>query len=139
VVEGFYGPPWSPDQRLQVFEWLQAWSLNTYFYAPKDDLKHRALWREDYHHGELSQLQQLILAARQRGLLFIYGLSPGLDVVYSHTADCERILGRFQQLLSVGCDHFALLFDDLPGALHAEDQKQFGSLAHAQIALANKA
>lgn len=138
VVEGFYGPPWTPDQRLRLFEWSQAWKLNTYFYAPKDDLKHRALWREDYDRDELSQLHALILAARQRGLLFIYGLSPGLDVVYSRAADCERILGRFQQLLSAGCDHFALLFDDLPGAVNSEDQKQFGSLAGAQTTLANK-
>lgn len=27
---------------------MQQWGLNTYLYGPKDDLKHRLLWREVY-------------------------------------------------------------------------------------------
>lgn len=27
---------------------MQLWGLNTYLYGPKDDLKHRLLWREVY-------------------------------------------------------------------------------------------
>lgn len=27
---------------------MQNWGLNTYLYGPKDDLKHRLLWREVY-------------------------------------------------------------------------------------------
>lgn len=27
---------------------MQSWGLNTYLYGPKDDLKHRLLWREVY-------------------------------------------------------------------------------------------
>ena len=38
VIEGFYGPPWSRAERLQLFDWLAAWGLNTYLYAPKEDL-----------------------------------------------------------------------------------------------------
>ncbi len=34
------------------------WSLNTYLYGPKDDLKHRLLWREVY-------------SAEEEGMLFI--------------------------------------------------------------------
>ena len=46
VIEGFYGQPWTGAERIQLFTWMATWGLNTYFYAPKDDLKHRALWRE---------------------------------------------------------------------------------------------
>lgn len=31
---------------------MQMWSLNTYLYGPKDDLKHRLLWREVYSADE---------------------------------------------------------------------------------------
>ena len=48
VIEGFYGQPWTASERLQLFDWMVAWGLGTYFYAPKDDLHHRALWREPY-------------------------------------------------------------------------------------------
>ena len=43
VIEGFYGRPWSPEQRRELFGWLQRAGLKAYLYAPKDDLKHRAL------------------------------------------------------------------------------------------------
>jgi hypothetical protein len=45
VVEGFYGQVWTHQQRLHLFQQMAALGLNTYFYAPKNDLKHRAIWR----------------------------------------------------------------------------------------------
>ena len=43
TLEGFYGRPWRLDQRLQLFEWMKEWDgMNTYMYAPKDDLYHRS-------------------------------------------------------------------------------------------------
>src|SRR2546428_9329840 len=41
VIEGFYGQPWSQPERLELFDWMAAWGLNCYLYAPKDDLKQR--------------------------------------------------------------------------------------------------
>ena len=46
VIEGVYGPLWSYEERRVLFRRLRDLGLNTYVYAPKDDLKHRALWRE---------------------------------------------------------------------------------------------
>mgnify|MGYP000341067513 FL=1 len=43
VIEGFYGRPWSPRQRLELHGLMEELELNTYLYCPKDDLKHRAL------------------------------------------------------------------------------------------------
>jgi len=137
VVEGFYGPPWTQAQRLQCYEWMRAWGLNTYFYAPKDDLKHRALWREPYTPAELEGLGVLIGACRSRALRFIYGLAPGLTLTYSRATELSRVLDRFEQLLGIGCDHFALLFDDIPGNLNPEDRERFGSFAEAQAGVAN--
>jgi hypothetical protein len=68
---------------------------------------------------------------------FIYGLSPGLDIRFSSTQDRASIGQRFEQLLEAGCEHFALLFDDLPGELHANDRQAFGSVAAAQCAVSN--
>ena len=131
VIEGFYGPPWSAAERTQLLEWMRAWGLNTYVYAPKDDLKHRALWREPYTTAEAETLGQLIRAARERGVRFIYALSPGLDLRYSDAADLARLRAKFAQLLSLGCEHFALLFDDIP------DRCDIGALAAAQCEVTN--
>ena len=80
VVEGFYGQPWTHTQRLDLFDNLVQWGLNTYFYSPKDDLKHRALWREPYTEDELARMATLVTECQQRNLHFFYGLSPALSL-----------------------------------------------------------
>lgn len=137
VIEGFYGQPWSPAERLQLFDWMSAWGLNTYLYAPKDDLKHRALWRELYTPAEIEPLAASIQACRQRNLRFIYALSPGLDIHYSKEGELNCLRHRFEQMLAVGCQSFALLFDDLPDRMEAADQARWGSFAAAQCQVTN--
>jgi protein O-GlcNAcase/histone acetyltransferase len=131
VIEGFYGPPWSAAERLEVLDWMAAWGLNTYLYAPKDDLKHRALWREPYAAPELETLAALVRACERRGLRFIYALSPGLDIRYGRESDLDCLRARFEQMFSTGARDVALLFDDIPGHLDAAELLRWGSLAAA--------
>ena len=137
VVEGFYGQPWTQAERLRLFGRMGEWGLNTYFYSPKDDLKHRAIWRECYSQDELARLRTLVEACAEHGLRFIYGLSPGLDIRFGEPAELDCIKARFAQLIEVGARHFALLFDDLPGALSADDRRAYDSVAAAQCAVTN--
>ncbi len=137
IVEGFYGRPWTPLQRMQLFELMSVWGLDTYFYAPKDDLKHRALWRQPYTDTELTTLRALLAACRKHGLHFIYGLSPGLDIQFTNAQDREYLRLRIDQLFEIGCEHFALLFDDLPGQLTEGDRRAFASVAAAQADVTN--
>jgi len=137
VIEGFYGQPWSRAERFELFDWMAGWGLNTYFYAPKDDLKHRAIWRELYSAAEAETLGEVIRACKQRNLRFIYALSPGLDIRYSNEAELGLLQKRFEQMLALGCQNFALLFDDIPDRMAAEDQERWGSFASAQCHVAN--
>ena len=137
VVEGFYGQVWTHQQRLHLFQQMAALELNTYFYAPKNDLKHRAIWRETYSDSELVLFGELIQACEQHGLNFIYGLSPGLDIRFSDEAERNRIKLRLDQLRKVGVKNFALLFDDLPGKMDADDRRTYESLAAPQCDVTN--
>ncbi|MCC6234966.1 MAG: beta-N-acetylglucosaminidase domain-containing protein [Verrucomicrobiales bacterium] len=137
IIEGFYGQPWSPAERLELFDRMVAWGLNTYFYCPKDDWKNRAIWREPYSAAELEALASMVRACATRGIHFVYGLSPGLDIRYSHDDDRQRLIARFEQMLGIGCAHFALLFDDIPDRMEAAELAWFGSLASAQCQVAN--
>jgi protein O-GlcNAcase/histone acetyltransferase len=137
AIEGFYGPPWTSVERLELFDRMTTWGLNTYFYAPKDDLKQRALWRETYSTTEAGELRQLVEACAGRGIHFIYGLSPGLDIRYADESDLGRIRQRFEQVRALGCRGFALLFDDLPGRLDGADRTRWDSPASAQSHVAN--
>ena len=137
VIEGFYGPPWSQAERFELFNWMAAWGLNTYLYAPKDDLKHRARWRELYSKSEAASLGEVIRACRRRKLRFIYALSPGLDIRYCKPAELNRLQGRFQQMIALGCRDFALLFDDIPDRMASEDLEHWSSFAAAQCHVTN--
>lgn len=137
VIEGFYGKPWTRAERFELFEWMAAWGLNTYVYAPKDDLHHRALWREPYSAEDAAELAQVIQACRQHHLRFIYALSPGLDIRYRDVSELARLQARVDQLGALGCEDFSLLFDDIPDRLDPQDVEQWGSLASAQCHVAN--
>ena len=137
VIEGFYGKPWTRAERFELFEWMAAWGLNTYVYAPKDDLHHRALWREPYSTEDAEELAQVIQACRQHNLRFIYALSPGLDIRYRDDSELACLQARVDQLRALGCGDFSLLFDDIPDRLDPQDVEQWGSLASAQCHIAN--
>ncbi|TMS02219.1 Protein O-GlcNAcase [Larimichthys crocea] len=138
VVEGFYGRPWSMDQRKVLFQWMQHWGLNTYLYGPKDDLKHRLLWREVYSPEEEGQLRTLIVEAKSRGLRFVYALSPGQDIVFSSSCDLTLLKRKLRQVSDLGCQAFAILFDDIDHSMCQADSEAFSSFAHAQVTVTNE-
>lgn len=137
VIEGFYGPPWEQFERLELFDWMARWELNTYLYAPKDDLKQRVLWRELYSAPEQESFRALIAACKDRNIRFVYAISPGLDIRYSSESEIQLLQARFEQMLALGCEHFSLLFDDIPERTEQADIDRFGSLAAAQCHVAN--
>ncbi|MHC1768924.1 MAG: beta-N-acetylglucosaminidase domain-containing protein [Verrucomicrobiia bacterium] len=139
IIEGFYGPPWTQIERLELFDWMSASGLNTYVYCPKDDLKHRATWRELYSRAETARFSELLAAAKAHRIRFIYGLAPGLDLRYSDDSELARLVARLDQMRRLGCESFALLFDDIPGRMEPADLKRWGSIASAQCHVANEA
>jgi protein O-GlcNAcase/histone acetyltransferase len=92
---------------------MQDWGLNTYLYAPKDDLKHRARWRELYNDSEAAELKALIVEGQSKGIRFIYAIAPGLDAEFDTPAGLLALQEKARQLIGLGCAHFALLFDDI--------------------------
>lgn len=69
-----------------------------YVYAPKDDYKHRAYWRELYTVEEAEHLTSLISAARAQGITFCYALSPGLDITYSSQKEITTLKRKLEQV-----------------------------------------
>ena len=43
VVEGFYGTPWTFQDRADIIDFCRRNNLNSYVYAPKDDPYHREI------------------------------------------------------------------------------------------------
>ncbi|XP_053476868.1 protein O-GlcNAcase isoform X1 [Ictalurus furcatus] len=138
VVEGFYGRPWTMEQRKELFRRQQKWGLNTYLYAPKDDYKHRMFWREMYSVEEAEQLMILISSAKEHGIEFIYAISPGLDITFSNQKEVSTLKRKLDQVSHFGCKSFALLFDDIDHNMCPADKEVFSSFAHAQVSITNE-
>ncbi|XP_031838297.1 O-GlcNAcase isoform X2 [Nomia melanderi] len=137
VVEGFYGRPWTTEQRKDLFQKLKKWGMDSYLYAPKDDYKHRAYWRDLYTVEEAEHLTGLITAARECGITFYYALSPGLDITYSSAKEVTVLKRKLEQVSQFGCTAFALLFDDIEPEMSEADKEVFQSFAHAQVSVTN--
>ncbi|CAH2984909.1 unnamed protein product [Chilo suppressalis] len=138
VVEGFYGRPWTTEQRKDLFQKLKKWNMDVYVYAPKDDYKHRAYWRELYTVEEAEHLTSLISAAKSQGIIFCYALSPGLDITYSSQKEITTLKRKLEQVSQFGCTCFALLFDDIEPEMSEADKQIFQSFAHAQVSVTNE-
>ena len=138
VIEGFYGRPWTHKQRLELFGWMGEWQLNTYLYAPKDDLKLRAAWRELYDEGELNDLRKLVNRCDKEGIAFVYAVAPGLDIRYAEERELQVLKEKVGQLLTEGVRHFCILFDDIPAELTEGEAARFTSFAGAQTYVSNE-
>jgi hyaluronoglucosaminidase len=117
VVEGFYGTPWSQEDRLSMLKFMCDKQMNMYIYAPKDDLYHRSKWREPYPLAEKVNLDALINTAQNAGVEFVFAVSPGLDLHFAGEAgkeDLLLLLNKFSDMHKLGVRRFAIFFDDIP-------------------------
>ena len=119
--------------KLSFINRLKKWGMNSYVYAPKDDSKHRANWRDLYTVEEAEHLTSLITAVNENGITFYYALSPGLDITYSNTKEVLTLKRKLEQVSQFGCVAFALLFNDINPEMSEADKEVFQSFAHAQV------
>lgn len=137
-IEGFYGKPWSFEQRKSVMALAAKNRMNTVYYAPKDDLYHREKWREEYPEDELMKLKELVDAARKYYMSFYWCIAPGLSVKYSDEAEFDALMKKTKQLYRVGITDFGLLLDDIDEELcFEEDKALYGETVNAHIELIN--
>ena len=139
VVEGFYGTPWTHQDRLDILRFEGAHGMNVYYYAPKDDPYHRKLWRDNYPPEAEKQLGELARTAQHDYVDFCFAISPGLTMAYSSDHDFEVLTSKLASVGKLGVSCFALFLDDVPQDMQdPQDKAQFKTLAQAHVYLTNK-
>ncbi len=122
LIEGFYGPPWSWQDRTDLAAWCAERGMGHYVYAPKDDPKHRERWRDPYDQAELAGFEAF---AGQDTLELGFAISPGLTIDYDAPDDRAALAAKVDQVVAVGARWVVLALDDIPfgggdqGASHA--------------------
>ena len=113
IVEGFYGTPWTFENRIDMIKFCGDHNLNAYIYAPKDDPYHRNKWREPYPSEKINELAKLIKIANKNNVKFIFAVSPGLDLNYKSNDDLTKMIEKLTAIYNLGCRDFAIFFDDI--------------------------
>ena len=114
AIEGFYGNPWSHQDRLRQFQFYGRNKMNMYVYGPKDDPYHRRHWREPYPAKEAKQLGELVKEAKRNHVQFVWAVHPGLDIKWNRQ-DSLAIVKKLESVYSLGVRTFAVFFDDISG------------------------
>lgn len=117
-IEGYYGNPWSTQDRVNLMKWGGYYKLNAYFYAPKDDPKHRTQWDQLYTEEELAnKIRPLAEAGNESKCRFVYALHPfpqgnHLRFDDNYEADLAKLQAKFKQVIDQGVRQIAILADD---------------------------
>ncbi len=115
VIEGFYGIPWTYDERISMIEFLADMDMNEFIYAPKDDPYHNEKWRELYPAEKLSELERLAAISDDNGIEFVWAIHPGQNLIKFEDYENEvaKIYNKYDQLHEAGVKSFALCLDDI--------------------------
>ena len=124
-IEGFYGFPWSHEDRMDLMAFGGAYKMNTYIYAPKDDPYHRKNWRDLYPADEAAQIAELAATGHKHNLNFMWTIHPGDTIDLSSEEDLKSALTKFEQLYDLGVRQFGILFDDIGGIPNGKEQAIF--------------
>lgn len=115
-IEGYYGEPWSTEDRAELMRWGGNFKLNSYFYAPKDDPKHNKQWREKYTEQELKEkIEPLAKAGNASKCQFVFALHPFMNSPITNAnyeESVQTLKEKFEQVMGVGVRQIAVLADD---------------------------
>lgn len=111
VIEGFYGNPWSFDDRKSQFDFYGKNRMNIYVYGPKDDPYHHSRWYEPYPAEKAAEMAELVKHAARNKVKFTWAMHPSNAI---ETADDrQKALDKFAQMYDLGVRSFAVFFDDI--------------------------
>lgn len=113
IIEGFYGPVWSWQERQRLVRALAPHGYGFYLYAPKADAFLRRRWQEPHPPEMVAQLTEFGRFCRKQGVRFGVGLSP--YEIFNRFDDAARtaLAAKLELLDRIGIDELAILFDDM--------------------------
>ncbi|HPE42230.1 MAG TPA: protein O-GlcNAcase, partial [Thermotogota bacterium] len=139
VVEGFYGSPWSMEERGRILHEMARLGMNLYVYAPKNDLLHRHQWETPYPPEAIREFKNMVEEGKKLGVSVAMALSPGLTLTYGDSGKIDALVRKYLSFSAIGVGDFCLFLDDIPLTLQKEsDRAAFSDLAEAQVFFTNQ-
>ena len=135
-IEGYYGRLLSFEDRNQLLCTLNDLSMDSYLYAPKEDVFHRFDWRQPYPKDWCADFAAFCATARTKQIKILAGIAPGLDFAFDDDRnDTATLWAKAKQLTRAGADGLVLMFDDISMDLSVFERAGIREgQAHARLA-----
>ncbi|MEU1813771.1 beta-N-acetylglucosaminidase domain-containing protein [Streptomyces roseifaciens] len=129
LSEGFYGEPWSREQRLAQLDFMGRTKQNRYLYAPGDDPYRQARWRAAYPAAQREEFRALAERARRNHVTLAWAVTPGQSMCFSSAEDLRALKRKVDGMWALGFRAFQLQFQDVSySEWHCgADADEFGS------------
>lgn len=124
-IEGYYGIPWSDEDRISLMTWGGDIKLNSYVFAPKDDPYHSSMWTTLYPEERLEEMKAMVEAGINSKCRFIWTIHPFMYNAITTSNYDERLAvvkAKFEQLYSIGVRQFGILADDASSSTTVQRQ-----------------
>ncbi|GHI00059.1 beta-N-acetylglucosaminidase domain-containing protein [Neobacillus kokaensis] len=114
-IEGFYGIPWSHEDRISLMRFGGKLKMNSYIFGPKDDKYHNYEWRKPYPADELAKIKELVDVGHESKTQFVWSIHPGMNTIKwaEYDKELDTLLAKLEQLYNVGVRQFGLFMDDI--------------------------
>lgn len=144
MTEGFYGQPWSQEERLAQLDFMGRTKQNRYLYAAGDDPYRQARWREPYPVERRADFRALAERAAAEHVTLGWAVAPGQSMCLSSERDVKALTKKIDAMWALGVRVFQLQFQDVSySEWHCSaDAETFGSgpeaAARAQARVVSK-
>ena len=115
-IEGYYGIPWTSEERKELMRFGSKFKSNIYIYAPKDDAYHSSCWRDLYAENDLEILKEQIEVGRGTKTKLAWALHPFMSnkiTADNYDASLQIVEKKFNQLYEAGVRQFVISADDV--------------------------
>ena len=139
-IEGYYGNPWSLEDRIDLMKFGGEIKMNQYVFAPKDDPYHNKQWRELYPKADLEKIKKLAQAGNESKCFFVYALHTFMNSPFNfnnYDADLATVKAKYLQVIESGVRQIALLEDDATGSSAANLSRLLNDLTNWLTELKN--
>lgn len=106
VIEGFYGDPWSHEERIACIDALAEMGADAYVWAPKSEPRHRDAWADPFTDAETARFAELV--TRNEKVTVSIALTPGREAIIAD------VVAKMRPVVDAGCRVVTICFDDLP-------------------------
>ncbi|MFD8685470.1 beta-N-acetylglucosaminidase domain-containing protein [Streptomyces sp. NPDC059651] len=113
LTEGFYGQPWSQEERLSQLGFMGRTKQNRYLYAAGDDPYRQDRWRDPYPADRRAEFRALAERAAAEHVTLGWAVAPGQSMCLSSDRDVKALTKKIDAMWALGVRVFQVQFQDV--------------------------